>query len=286
MAISGVRWYRACAVLLAAVLAFAWTEPAWAYPVLSASLSRSEVLPGDTFKITVTGTADGAYTDARIGFYKTGSGGLDQITSVADCSSTCTELPGLGYFAALGNLAPGAPISASITLRVDPGTPPQDFLVRYQFLTNGQGNYATQQGPSLTIKAPPPPPADIDVDLAAAPRLGILVPNLHYTLTARNTGPGDATSATLTAALPPGAVATGLSSGCTTGGGTVTCAYGPIAHGAAVDRTFRVPLSLLSLGRVTVTAARTASAPTDPNAANDTASASCTVISIVLANCP
>jgi hypothetical protein len=64
----------------------------------------------------------------------------------------------------------------------------------------------------------------------------------------------------------------------------VTCAYRAIANGAGVDKTFRVPLSLLTLGQVTVTGQRTASAPTDPNPAND--SATCTAISIILVTCP
>lgn len=52
------------------------------------------------------------------------------------------------------------------------------------------------------------------------------------------------------------------------------------------NKTFRVPLHLLSLGHVTVTGVRTISAPTDPNPANDNASASCTVIFIILVTCP
>ncbi|MQY03255.1 DUF11 domain-containing protein [Actinomadura macrotermitis] len=285
MAILGIRSYRACAVLLAMILAFAWAgiTPAWAYPGMSVTVTPSSVAPGDTFTITASGTADASYTNVRIGFYKTGGGGLDEITSISNCPTTCTELAGLGYFVSVGNLAPGAPFSASITLQVDPGTPPQSFAVRYQFLTSGQGNAGTQQGPPLSIVAPP---ADIAVGLTASPKLGILVPNLLYTLTARNTGPGAVTSAALTATLPPGATATDLASGCTTAGATVTCDYGAIANGAAVDKTFRVPLSLLSAGKVTVTGVRTTSAPTDPNAANDTASASCNVTSILLVSCP
>ncbi|KJY36288.1 hypothetical protein VR46_31030 [Streptomyces sp. NRRL S-444] len=130
------------------------------------------------------------------------------------------------------------------------------------------------------------PPADIDVDLAAQPGLSLLVPYLTYTLTAHNTGPGTLTSATLTATLPPGSSATSLPSGCTAMGATVTCAYGTIAAGGASAKTFRVPLSLLSLGRVSVTATRTVSAPADPNPLNDSATATCTVVSVLLATCP
>jgi hypothetical protein len=128
--------------------------------------------------------------------------------------------------------------------------------------------------------------SDIDVNVTAQPHLGILVPYLTYTLTAHNTGPSAVTSATLTASLPPGASATNLSAGCTTTTGTVTCTYGAIANGASTAKSFRVPLHLLSLGHVSVTGVRTTSAPTDPNPANDTDTATCTVISIVLATCP
>jgi uncharacterized repeat protein (TIGR01451 family) len=127
--------------------------------------------------------------------------------------------------------------------------------------------------------------ADIDANLVAQPHLGILAPYLRYTLTARNTGPDAVSSATLTATLPPGTSATNLSAGCTAAAGTVTCAYGAIPNGTSVDKTFRVRLSLLSLGRVTFTGVRTTSAPTDPNPANDSATATCTVVSIVLVTC-
>ncbi|MFF1269193.1 hypothetical protein ACFVZE_25505 [Streptomyces anulatus] len=132
----------------------------------------------------------------------------------------------------------------------------------------------------------PNPQADIAVDVTATPHLGILVPYLTYTLTARNTGPDAVTSATITAPLPSGTSATNLSPGCTTSAGTVSCAYTGIANGASAGKSFRVPLSLLSLGQVTVTGTRTASAPTDLNPANDRDSATCSVLSIVLVTCP
>ncbi|MFF5390397.1 hypothetical protein ACFY5H_18905 [Streptomyces sp. NPDC013012] len=110
--------------------------------------------------------------------------------------------------------------------------------------------------------------------------------NRPYTLTARNTGPDALTSATLTVTLPAGASATNLATGCTSANTTVTCAYGSIAAGASVSKTFRVPLNLLKLGPVTVTGVRTASAPVDPNPANDSAAVTCTALSVVLVSCP
>ncbi|WP_224756330.1 hypothetical protein [Streptomyces sp. col6] len=67
--------------------------------------------------------------------------------------------------------------------------------------------------------------------------------------------------------------------------GTVTCAYGSIAEGAGAASAFRLPIGLLDIGPVHVTAARTASASDDPNAANDISGVGCTGLSIALANC-
>ncbi|WP_406510602.1 beta-propeller fold lactonase family protein [Streptomyces sp. NBC_00212] len=140
--------------------------------------------------------------------------------------------------------------------------------------------------PFAVAFAPVAAAADLAVSVTAQPHLGILVPYLTFTLTAHNTGPSAVSSATITASLPPGASATNLSAGCTTTSGTVTCTYGAIANGASTAKSFRIPLNLLSLGQVKVTAVRTASAPHDPNPANDTASATCTVVSVILATCP
>ncbi|MFH8759247.1 hypothetical protein [Streptomyces atroolivaceus] len=59
-----------------------------------------------------------------------------------------------------------------------------------------------------------------------------------------------------------------------------------ITNGAGAHKTVRVPLHLLALGQVEVTGPRTVSAPTDPNSADDTATATCTAISIILVTCP
>lgn len=66
----------------------------------------------------------------------------------------------------------------------------------------------------------------------------------------------------------------------------MTCVFGSIAADASASKTFRIRLSLLKLGPVTVTGVRTASAPIDPNPANDSAAVTCTALSIVLVSCP
>lgn len=111
-------------------------------------------------------------------------------------------------------------------------------------------------------------------------------PGLHRLHTdVRNTGPGRATSAEVTASLPAGTIATGLSPGCTASGGTVVRTFADLVESAVATAGFKVPPSRLSLGRFAVEAARTASSPDGADPADDTSSASCVVISLPPVTC-
>ncbi|GCE02609.1 DUF11 domain-containing protein [Embleya hyalina] len=199
-----------------------------------------------------------------------GQGGAGHGSGGAGGGGGVNYAPGGGQTGGAGGSGGGGSSLVSATV---PGSPSS--------ITDG-----VNTGDGLVVFTFPNPKADIDVDVTAQPHLGILVPYLTYTLTANNTGPDAVTSATLTATLPTGATATDLAPGCTATTGTVTCSYGAIANGSHASKSFRVPLHLLSLGQVSVTGTRTASTPPDPNPANDSATATCTVVSLVLAVCP
>lgn len=227
----------------------------------------------------ITFTAPGNTTITR-NFY-TWNGGPGTIPCAVSpdaktltCPPTGLDPRGLAWF---------GPATIGVELAMDPAAPAGTTMTPGIVTNFDHSGVQNAQG---TYTAKTPARADIGTTLSARPNLGILVPFLTYTLTARNHGPNPATSATLTAAVPAGITATNPSPGCTTAPGTVTCDYGPIANGATASKTFRVPLTLLSLGQVTVTAARTTSAPTDPNPGNDTDSVTCRVISILLVTCP
>ncbi|MQT03058.1 hypothetical protein FF041_23585 [Streptomyces jumonjinensis] len=266
--------------------------PQAAHAVSNVSVSSTTVAAGDTFTISFNGTADFDIAGAGENFYAGSStlGRLPDFTTIESCTGNtapCTSVFGVAQRVPLGDLAAGGAFSGTLTLRVNPATPAGSFVLGYQ-LYGDTGGEATVYEQTITVTVAPPPTADLAVGVTAQPHLGILTPYLTYTLTANNTGPGAVTSATVTAALPSGASATRLSAGCTTGTGTgtVTCTYGAIANGTSAAKSFRVPLHLLSLGHVTVTGTRTASTPADPNPANDTDSATCTVISVLLTTCP
>ncbi|WP_424211281.1 cell surface protein [Streptomyces sp. BI20] len=135
----------------------------------------------------------------------------------------------------------------------------------------------------VVVSTPPTPPAaDLGVALTATPHPG-LVGRIDYTVTATNDGPAALTSGTVTVTVPAGAT----SGDCQVSGTTATCDVSGLAAGASVTRHLSVPVALLSLGTpYTVTATRTASAPVDPNAANDTATRTCTALTPLLINCP
>lgn len=227
----------------------------------------------------ITFTAPGNTTITRASY--TWNGGLGTIPCAVSVDAKTLTCPPTG-------LDPRALFwfganTLGVQLTMDPAAPAGTTMTPGIVTNFDHSGVPNAQG-SYTAKTPAV--ADIGTIVNAQPNLGILVPYLTYTLTAQNHGPNTATSTTLTATLPAGANATNPAPGCTAASGTVTCVYGPIASGATASKAFRVPLSLLSLGQVTVTAARTTSAPTDPNPGNDTDSATCTVISILLVTCP
>ncbi|WP_329081070.1 hypothetical protein [Streptosporangium sp. NBC_01469] len=244
--------------------------------------SADPVASGTPFAYTVTVANNGPANATGVSLATTLSGAARTITSATPSQGSCA-IAAPTITCTLGNLAGAA--DATVTINVTStatGTLTATSTVTGTETDPTPADNSDAENTTVTT----PPAADIDVDLDAQPHLGILVPYLRYTLTAHNNGPNAVISATVKATLPPGASATNLPTGCTAAGSTITCTYGAIAHGTSVDKTFRVPLSLLSLGNVTVSATRTTSAPADLNPANDNASASCNAVSIVLVTCP
>jgi alpha-tubulin suppressor-like RCC1 family protein len=130
-----------------------------------------------------------------------------------------------------------------------------------------------------------PPAADIQVRLSASSSL--LNPTITYTVTAINRGPGTVTSGTITLRVPNSTTSVSAS-GCSynSGSKTVTCPTGQLGVKQASSHTVRATQSALTVGLpLPATATRTASTPTDPNAANDQASASCLVVTGLIILC-
>ncbi|MFF0772195.1 hypothetical protein ACFYUK_25135 [Nonomuraea wenchangensis] len=231
----------------------------------------------------VTAGTSYTYTVAYDGF-QLWDGAITLSGAAASVTAVTTSNPALSCTVATATYVPctASPVintPGTITLTVTPSA--AGTVTATARLANCCVDYYGSQ--STTID---PPGTDLAVGLTAQPHLGILVPYLRYTATITNNGPAATTSVTLTATLPAGKTATGLPVGCSSTPGSVTCTYGAIATGSSASSTFNLPLNILSLGDVTVTATRTASTPADTTPGNDSDSASCTVVSIVLATCP
>lgn len=128
------------------------------------------------------------------------------------------------------------------------------------------------------------PGADLAVALSAtAPAAGSAI---DYTLTIDNAGPDAATAGTVTLTLPP-ATANASSATCayTPATQAVTCPVGALPANSTVTHVVRASFGPLALGALPAAATRTTSAPTDPNPANDTDTATCTALTSLIIAC-
>lgn len=119
--------------------------------------------------------------------------------------------------------------------------------------------------------------ADLGVVVTDSPDPATVGNNLTYSVTVSNAGSGPASSSTLTNTVPGGAsfVSSTASQGSCTGTSTVTCNLGTINSGANATATIVVRPTATSAG---LTSTFTVSAATtDPNAANNSATASTVV---------
>ena len=123
-----------------------------------------------------------------------------------------------------------------------------------------------------------PDSADLGIQVAASTNSVILGTDVSFTITVTNGGPNAATNVVVSDALPAGftVVSTGSSKGSSTHvGNAVTAALGSLASGASA--TVTVVASTAAVGSLT-NAASVGATESDPNSANNTASAAVLVL--------
>ncbi|CAM5643214.1 Tol-Pal system protein TolB [Streptomyces avidinii] len=133
-----------------------------------------------------------------------------------------------------------------------------------------------------------PAQADTALTLTAA-STHLLSGSITYTAKVTNNGPAATTGTTVVVNVPATtAYISGLPSGCTYNAPAkkVTCAIGAQANGTTATRSFHAVQGVLTIGiPLNATAAITASTPADPQPANNTATAGCTIVTGLLILC-
>jgi uncharacterized repeat protein (TIGR01451 family) len=272
------------AVVGTALVAVPATSESAAPPTSAVEVSSTTLHPGDTFTVTQTVYNAASFTivGGKAALFGKGGVSLPEMFDLVSCTGAIICFPlDIEYRGALGSVPSGESRTVVFTFKVREDNPAQSVTLQHQFLGD---EYAFElfEGPTLTFGVPE---ADIAVSLTASAR-GLLVSRITYTITVRNNGPADATGIRATATYPSGLSYAG-SSNCARVGTTrtVNCDIASLASGASTTRSFQADAGLLTLGSFTTTVQRTASSPSDPNAANDTASRSCTALTSLLVRC-
>ncbi|MEU7783859.1 hypothetical protein [Amycolatopsis sp. NPDC049159] len=270
------------AALTTAALIAAPTVASAAPAPSSIDVSETTVHAGDTFTVTeqLYNPTDFTVTGAKAALYAKEKPVVDLVDLVS-CSGAIACSPYLSSFrGGVGDLGAGESKTVTFTFRVKEDVQPGQFTLQHQFAGD---NYAfgVEDGPAVTIAAPNE--ADVKVALAGTARAG-LAARVDYVITVSNTGPATATGVRVTANAGSGRTVTSLT-GCTRSGTALTCAVGNLAPGASATAKFSSEGGFFAWGAFTATAQRAASAPADPEAANDKASKKCTAYTGLFVQC-
>jgi hypothetical protein len=257
---------------------------------VEATVSPGEVQPGDTFTVTETvhNLTFGSILQPTIRLFskETPLVSYADMVSCAGVGSSCTTVaatpdgPPAGYMAVMPRAMNGLEsVTIVFTLRVKQDAQGAVHTLQGQLLGSNDGIFP-QDVATLTVITQ----ADAAVSLTTTPRIGLLASRIDVNVRVTNNGPGRLRSAQVTGTLTQGL--TGNAGTNCTGGTHPVCTFGELAPGASATSTFSVPIGLLYIGlpyRIAV--ASTASSPTDPNGANNSAATTCTVITPLLVNC-
>ncbi|WP_165960206.1 DUF11 domain-containing protein [Actinocrispum wychmicini] len=273
----------AAAIIAAATPAYADTLS------VEATFAPSQVQPGDTFTFTETvhNNGFGSILNPTVRVLSK-EVPLASYVDLVSCSgvpgATCTTVDGpsgpVGYMAVLPEAMGGFESDTVVfTLRVKAGAQGSVNTLQGQLLGRNDGTAPVDVG-TLTVITQ----ADVAVSVTATPKFALLVPRIDVTVRVTNNGPGTMKSAEVRGTLSPGLSA---NSGTKCSGGVQpVCAFGELAAGSSATGTFSVPLGLLYIGLpYQLSAAKTASVPTDPIPGNNSAATTCTVVTPLLVSC-
>ncbi|MET9269029.1 hypothetical protein [Kribbella sp. NPDC003557] len=253
-------------------------------PTSAIEVGATSVARGATFTVTQTvyNDRDFTITGGKAGLYAKETS-LPAMVELVSCPGAfaCDTL-GSSVRGGVADVPPGESRTVVFTLRVKDDAPLGTITLQHQFIGE---NYAfeTFDGPPLEIKEAPQF-ADVSVALSASVQM-VRTARITYTITVKNNGPNPATGVRVVATAP--AATAYYASTCTRVGTTrsVNCDFATLASGETVTRTLTANTGMLTAGTLTATAQRTASSPTDPVAANDKATRSCSAVTGLIVRC-
>ncbi|MBI3484482.1 MAG: DUF11 domain-containing protein, partial [Acidobacteria bacterium] len=245
-------------------------------PVADLSITKTDapdpVNAGSNLTYTIAVTNNGPNSATGIAVTDAVPAGLTFVSATAT-QGPCAFAAGT-ITCNVGTLANAATATASVVVTAGAAAVPS--------VTNTVNVTATEFDPnaadnSATATTTVNPVADLAVTKSDSPDPVPVSTNLTYTIVVANNGPSQATGVTMTDTLPAGVtfVSSTPSAGTCSGAATVTCNLGAINNGANVTVTI-VVTAPAAVGSLSNTASAT-SAVTDPNAANNSATATTTV---------
>ncbi|MBI1760163.1 MAG: DUF11 domain-containing protein [Acidobacteria bacterium] len=204
------------------------------------------------------------------------------VSSAAATSGSCTQTSGT-VICNVGALSNGA--SATITIVVTPNASAAGTLNNIASVTGAETD-PTPGNNSTTASTTVNPKAELSITKTDLPDPVFVGSPLTYEIRATNNGPSPATGVVVTDTLPAAVTfdvasfaigATGQSCGYNGETRTVTCNIGNLANGVTANVTIVVIPEAAAVPSITNTASVTGN-QTDPNAANNSATAVTTVL--------
>ena len=249
-------------------------------PLSSADLSITKsdspdpVTAGATLTYTLTVTNNGPSDATGVIVTDPLPAGITLVSATASPGSC-----GGAVSCNLGTLASGASATITIVVTVDAAMPCGTVLtntasVVSNTLDPNAGNNTTSADTVVAC------PADLSIAKTAAPDPVTAGNELAYTLTVTNNGPAGATGVIVTDTLPAGVTLVSATPSQGTCGGAVTCALGNLASGSSVTITIIATVDPALAGGVITNTASVTGTETDPDPANNTASAETRVMGL------
>ncbi len=222
----------------------------------------ASAIAGSSVTYTVTVTNNGPSTASSVSVDDPTPAGYTFVSATAPCAG--------GFPCPLGDMMPGSAVAFDVTYATSPSA--GGSVVTNTATASSptfDPNGGNDSGSATTTLG-----AEADLAITkSGPATAIAGTQVTYDITVTNNGPSDATSVSVADPTPAGYTFASATAPCA---GGFPCALGTVAAGANVAFQVTYDIDPATTGGVTNTAT-VSSATTDPNGANDSASATTTV---------